>query len=533
MTTIIAIFLLSLGLCLNLTPLVIRVAKKYNLVDSPSERDIHTRPIPRFGGIAIYISFFLPFSLALFYDTKILELLVPDRRVICLVLGASLMFGLGLWDDFKRLKPRIKFSIQLISALLAYLGGIQINVLSSPWSSGSIALGWFALPATVLWFMLVTNAINLIDGLDGLAAGVTLFASLVLLVLCISSENFLVAMGFASLGGAALGFLRYNFNPASIFMGDSGSYFLGYMLAGLSIFGSVKGQATVAILIPIVALGVPLMDTILAPIRRFVVGKQMFKPDSGHFHHRLLQLGLSQRRAVILFYVITVCMGVVVLFMVNVRDERAALILILLGVALILGVTKLGYFEYFAMDKVLGWLKDVTDEVGISRGRRSFLNLQMEISRSADIAHLWQNVSGALERLGFDMAEVDIREKRPKAQGSGLKEGQTEKKEEKAEISEDRKGLGDSGIEELRNSGTRGLKGEGRLVWRRGQFDSADDVCGESLLKLELPLLAENKKNYGTLWLIKDLKRDPISHYTLRRVEHLRRTVIETLEKLA
>ncbi|MCD6298792.1 MAG: undecaprenyl/decaprenyl-phosphate alpha-N-acetylglucosaminyl 1-phosphate transferase, partial [Deltaproteobacteria bacterium] len=462
MTTIIAIFLLSLGLCLNLTPIVIRVAEKYNLVDPPSERDVHTRPIPRFGGIAIYISFFLPFSLALFYNTKVLDLLVPDRRVIFLVLGASLMFGLGLWDDFKRLKPRIKFSIQFISALLAYYGGIQINVLSSPWSSGSMALGWLSLPATVLWFILVINAINLIDGLDGLAAGVTLFASLVLLVLCISSENFLVAMGFASLGGAALGFLRYNFNPASIFMGDSGSYFLGYMLAALSIFGSVKGQATVAILIPILALGVPLMDTLLAPIRRFVLGKRMFKPDTGHFHHRLLKLGLSQRRAVILLYVITVCMGAVVLFMVNVRDERAALILILLGVALVFGVTKLGYLEYFAMDKVVGWLKDVSDDVGISHGRRSFLNLQMEINSSADIAQLWQNVSSALDRLEFDMAEMNIKEIRPKAQGSGLKEGQTEKKEEKDESSEDRKGFGDSG--------TRGLKGEESLVWMREQF---------------------------------------------------------------
>lgn len=519
MTTIIAIFLLSLGLCLNLTPLVIRVAKKYNLVDPPSKRDIHIKPTPRFGGIAIYISFFLPFSLALFYDTDVLDLLVPDRRIICLVLGASLMFGLGLWDDFKRLKPRIKFSIQFISALLACLGGIQVNVLSLPWSAGSIALGWFSLPATVLWFLLVINAINLIDGLDGLAAGVTFFTSLVLLVLCITNENFLVAMGFASLGGAALGFLRYNFNPASIFMGDSGSYFLGYALAALSIFGAVKSQATVAIMIPVIALGVPLMDTLLAPIRRFVLGKRMFKPDTGHFHHRLLQLGLTQRRAVILIYVITVCMGVVVLFMVNVRDERAALILILLGVAVVLGITKLGYLEYFAMDKVLGWLKDVTDEVGISSERRSFLNLQMEMSRSNDLKGLWGNVCRAVERLDFDMAEMDIEEVRPTAQGSGLKvkEGQTEKKEEK--------------VESLKNGG--GLKEKERLFWARDGFDKKTDVLGRSVFKLELPLLGENQKIYGTLWLIKDLKRNPISHFTLRRVENLRRSVIGTLKKLS
>jgi len=502
MTTIIAIFCLALFFALVLTPLVARVAAKYNVVDMPSDRKVHIAPIPRIGGVAIILAFFLPFLLPLFYSTKILDLLVLDRQTLAFIIGGLLVFGLGLWDDIKPLKPRIKFLIQTIAALIAYLGGIQIGGLSNPFG-GALDLGWFSIPATVLWFLLIINAVNLTDGLDGLAAGVTFFVSLVLLVLCMTGDRFLVAMGFAALSGATLGFLRYNFNPASVFLGDCGSYFLGYMLAALCIMGSVKGQAAVAILIPIIALGVPILDTVWSPLRRFLLGRRMFSPDGEHLHHRLLKLGFSQRLAVLTIYGITIATGLIAIIMVHAKDERAALILVLLGAAIILGLRKLGYFEYFAMDKIFGWLKDVTDEVGITHERRSFLNLQLELSRSADVNEAWLNVCKALDRLKFDMAEMNIKDIGLMAQGSGQKEGQTEKREQE------------------------------KWVWAREGFDSVNDVTGESLLKLELPLLAEENKTYGTLWLIKDLKRDSISHYTLRRVEHLRRTLIGTLQKLA
>jgi UDP-GlcNAc:undecaprenyl-phosphate GlcNAc-1-phosphate transferase len=492
MTTLITIFTLALIISLVATPLVKRVAMKYNLVDIPDERRIHKKAIPRMGGIAIYIAFFSPFLSFFLFSTTLTDLLSSSKQIIALGVGASLVFGMGLWDDVLDLKPSIKFSIQLISALIAYWGGMCIHEFGLPWG-GSVSLGWFSLPVTVFWFLVVINGINFIDGLDGLAAGVTLFVSLILLVLCITDENFITAMGFAALSGATLGFLRYNFNPALIFMGDSGSYFLGYMLAAMAILGSVKSQATVATLIPIIAMGVPVLDALLSPIRRFLLGRQIFSPDKEHLHHRLLALGLSQRLVVSILYGTTILMGILSILMVNIKDEQAALILFLLGAAVILGMSRLGYFEFFAMDKVYGWFKDVADQTGITHGSRSFLNIQMDIRHSMDLTDVWQNVCKALEQLRFDMAEMSL----------------------------------DSGIERLRDPGVLAP-----CVWTQEVFDRYNDVYKEYLLKLELPLLGNGNENFGTLYLIKDLKRDDISNYTLRRVELLRRSVIGTLEKL-
>ncbi len=492
MTTIIFIFILSFAFSLILTPQVKNIAFRFKLVDLPSERKVHSQPIPRIGGIALFLSFFLPFASVLVYSTQTLDLLKPDAQTIHLIVGASLAFGLGLTDDLRSLGPKSKFAIQIISALIAYMGGIRISVIYLPMIQDWY-LGMLSLPVTVLWFVLVINSINLIDGLDGLAAGVTLFASLVLLLLCVTSGKLLVAMGLAALGGSTLGFLRYNFNPASIFMGDSGSYFLGYMLAALSIMGSIKSQATVAMLIPVIALGVPLIDTIWATLRRFILGQRLFHPDKGHFHHRLLKYGFTHRKAVLCLYGVTILLGMASVFLVNARDDRAALILLLLGAVVFIGIRKLGYLEYVAMDKIYGWFKDVTDEVGITHERRSFLNFQVEISQSWDVKELWSNICRALDKLGFDMAEMHL---------ENMIELRDEKMQEK-------------------------------LIWHReGSKDSCEDICKEYLLKLELPLVDGDNKSYGMIWLVKDLSRNAITQYTLRRVEHLRRTIVSTLKKL-
>lgn len=492
MTTIILIFLLSLMLSLLLTPLMITIAWKYHLVDPPSERKVHARALPRIGGIAIYLTFFLSYAAILFCSEEALELLMAShRRIIYLTLGATLAFALGLADDLWKLSPRLKLMIQIISASVAYMGGIKIYVLILP-GIKNWYMGYCAFPVTVLWFVLVINAMNLIDGLDGLAAGVTLFASLVLLIFCVNTERFLVATALAALGGTSLGFLRYNFNPASIFMGDSGSYFLGYMLAALSIMGSMKSQTTAAILVPFIAMGLPLMDTILAPIRRFILGQRIFDPDRDHLHHRLLNLGLTHRYTVLILYGVTILMGMLSIVIVHTRDDRAALFLILFGIAVFTGVRKLGYFDYVAADKVYEWFRDVSDEAGISRDRRNFLSLQVEITRSGDINALWISTCIALRMLKFDMAEMYLINR------------------------------GNSYPEKMPPART----------WTRDGFDTRTDFCEECVMKLELPLLDAENTVYGSLWLVKDLRRDGISHYTLRRVEHLRRTVIETLRKI-
>jgi len=502
MTDIIAIFLLSMGISIFLTPKVIQLAKKYNLTDIPSGgRKIHTTPIPRIGGVAISLSFYLSFIPMIYISASFSDIIIPDSRLIYLFVGGIVTFGVGLWDDIDSLPPLLKLVFHIFAALIVFIGDIRITHVGFPgmldWH-----LGWFSLPVTIFWIILVINAINLIDGLDGLAAGISFFVCLVLIILCIIGEKLIIALLLAALAGSILGFLRYNFNPASIFMGDSGSYFLGYMLATLSMLGTIKSQAAVSIMIPIIALGLPLMDALWAPVRRFALGKKIFQPDKDHFHHKLLKLGLTHKNAVMTLYGITVFMGILSVVCVYIRNERVAIVLILIGMAVIFGIRKLGYLEYLAMDKIYGWLKDVTDEAGITRDRRSFLNLQMEIEQSKNTDELWDNICKALERLKFDMSEMHL-------------DGNFKREDSET---------GKVCIEDFAHYT--------EFVWTRNGFDRNKDVCNDCLMKLELPLLNNGSKTLGTFWLIKDLRQDLISHYRLRRVEHLRRTVMETLKRI-
>ncbi|MCP4110842.1 MAG: undecaprenyl/decaprenyl-phosphate alpha-N-acetylglucosaminyl 1-phosphate transferase [Desulfobacteraceae bacterium] len=490
MPNIIIIFLLSLVLSLTLTPKVGWLARKYKIVDKPSGRKVHTRPIPRIGGLAICLAFYFTFILVFIFETGIFNY-NPESQVIFLFIGGLIAFGLGLWDDIKGLSPSVKIVFQALAALAAYIGDVRIAYVGLP-GMQDWYMGWISLPASVFWVILVMNAINLIDGLDGLAAGVSFFVCMVLIVLCTVTERPVIAVMLAALAGSILGFLRYNFNPASIFMGDGGSYFLGYMLATLSMLGAIKSQATVSILIPIIALGLPLMDALWAPIRRFILGQKLFYPDKDHLHHRLLKLGFTHRHAVLAMYGVTIGMGILSLMFVYGRDDRTALILIFVAMSIIFGIRKLGYLEYFAIDKVYGWLKDVTDEVGITHERRSFLNLQVEISQSGNMEDLWTNICRALDRLKFDMSEMHLEHS------------------------------------EIKNQKSKNPQ----WVWTNNGFDINKDVCKDCLMKLELPLLDHENKTLGTLWLIKDLRRNSIGHYTLRRVEHLRRTVMATLKRL-
>ncbi len=491
MTTIISLFIISLVSSLILTPLMKSIGKKYSLVDKPGGRKIHTKPIPITGGIAIYLSFFIPLLSSLFVSTVPLKLITLSTPIVAILIGSTLVFLLGLIDDIKGIKAGYKLIIQIIAALIAYYGGIKIEKIGLAWDI-NINLGLFSLPVTIIWFLLVVNAINLIDGLDGLAAGVTFFASLILLVLSITSNRILVSVGFASLAGASLGFLRYNFNPASIFMGDSGSYFLGYMLASMSILGSIKSQATVAILIPIISLGLPLMDTITSPIRRFFLGQNPFKADKDHFHHRLLRLGLTQKKAVLILYGITVGMGIVSFIVVHAKDETAALVLLLLGLSSIIGIRKLGYLEYLATDKLFGWLHDISEDFGIKRARRTFLGWQMAIAEATSAEQLWKVLISTAKFLGLDFMEVSIwknelNDKEPK-----------------------------------------------RYIWhsenKRG-FDEIKDLSKfdfQNILFISVPL-KNSSSYYGIMKVAKETLSSPIDPQTLRRIEHFRRSIEEML----
>ncbi|MCP4049593.1 MAG: undecaprenyl/decaprenyl-phosphate alpha-N-acetylglucosaminyl 1-phosphate transferase, partial [bacterium] len=197
---------------------------------------------------------------------------------------------IGLVDDVINLNAKIKLIFQIFAGSVAYFGGMAITVLTFPFIE-HLNTGFLSYPLTIFWFLLITNAVNLIDGLDGLAAGVSLLVCLILTLSGCLAGNFVVAAAFACLSGAILGFLRYNFNPATIFMGDSGSYFIGYMIAGLSLFGSIKSHTAVTLFITMLALGIPLTDTVIATIRRYMLGKKIFSADKEHFHHKLLKSG--------------------------------------------------------------------------------------------------------------------------------------------------------------------------------------------------------------------------------------------------
>ncbi len=485
-------FLTATAIALLITPWIASWASRRGICDYPSARRVHLKCIPRAGGIALFVSFLVAYSVSLYFSEEKSLVILFHREQVCFLIGAILIFAVGLVDDIKGLSPWLKLAAQILVALLVWFGGINVELLSVGLHDGVNLSSGFSLFVTVFWVVLLINAINLIDGLDGLAAGVCLFVSFTLLALCFSTGKLMVILGFSALAGACLGFLRYNFNPASVFMGDCGSYLLGYLLAVLTIQGAMKSHATVALLIPIIALGVPLLDTLLAPIRRFILGKKMFLPDQSHIHHLLLKLGYSQRKVVVIIYGITVVLGLVSLAFVFMKDQLSAYILVVPGVMIFLGVKKLGYLEYVAADKILGWLRDLTDEAGLSNERRSFLNLQMQIMQSATVDDLWANVTVAVEKLDFDMAELHFN---------------------------DLAGT-------LRNSG------ETRMKWQL-QGSEEFNFNEQYQFKLEMPLMDGVETTYGILWLVKDLKRSSMSHYTLRRVEHLRRTIIGVLNRFA
>lgn len=286
---------------LLVTPLVIRFAPRFGAVDLPGGRRVNKRAIPRLGGLAILAGFAAPLLGLFFWDNAVSEAFLEiPKRAVALLGGAVAMSLLGTLDDVRGVRAWQKLVVQMALAGLAYAAGFRIDNVSLP-LIGELHMGVFALPVTILWVVGIVNAINLIDGLDGLAAGASFFACVVTFVVGILSGNMLVSLLAVSLGGALLGFLFFNFNPARIFMGDSGSMMLGWVLALMSLLGA-KGSTAVALAVPVLALGLPIMDTLLAIVRRFLERRPIFSPDQGHLHHRLVALGLTHRRAVLVLY---------------------------------------------------------------------------------------------------------------------------------------------------------------------------------------------------------------------------------------
>jgi UDP-N-acetylmuramyl pentapeptide phosphotransferase/UDP-N-acetylglucosamine-1-phosphate transferase len=327
-------FLIALIAAYVVTPGVISLAIKTGAMDAPDPRKVHKRPIPRLGGIAIYLAFMAAVLFTVNITTEIMGLL----------LGGTVIAVVGIVDDFKNLPAKVKLVGQILAACILVAFDIRIDFISDPFGD-FFYLEYFAVPATIFWIVGLTNTVNLIDGLDGLAAGVSTIAAVTILIVALQQEYLLVAVLTAALAGAAFGFLHYNFNPARIFMGDTGSMFLGFMLAGISIIGAVKSAATIALIVPILALGLPILDTTFAIVRRYRGGVPIFKPDRGHLHHRLLDLGFTQRQAVLLMYVISAVLGLSAIALSEVSGRIAVMIIIGVVVAVVFGAKKLGIFD--------------------------------------------------------------------------------------------------------------------------------------------------------------------------------------------
>jgi UDP-GlcNAc:undecaprenyl-phosphate/decaprenyl-phosphate GlcNAc-1-phosphate transferase len=303
LTTSALAFLAAALLSVVLTGVVRRIAIARAWLDRPTEaRKVHVCPTPRIGGLAIAIAFFVPVVGVLAWQRG-WSSSEPQQldQLVGLLGGAAFLTLVGLVDDLQGLSPWSKLAAQVGAAAFAQWHGLEIQSISNPFGA-PLELHWLAVPVTTLWIVGITNAINLIDGLDGLAAGTGLFAVVTLFVIAAVGGNGLVALLAAALAGALLGFLRHNFNPASIFMGDSGSLFLGYALATTAIWGSTKGSMVVSLLIPLLCLGLPIADATLAVVRRFIRGVPIFSADREHIHHRLLARGLSHRESVLTLY---------------------------------------------------------------------------------------------------------------------------------------------------------------------------------------------------------------------------------------
>ncbi|RFU63960.1 glycosyltransferase family 4 protein [Peribacillus glennii] len=324
-------FLTAFILSIILTPFVIRLAYKMGATDKPNERKVHEKVMPRMGGLAIFLSFFIAY--VIFGGN------FPNQ--VPILLGALVIIIIGMIDDIYELRARTKLLGQIAAALIIILmGGLEVEFINLPFG-GMLEFGMLSIPITILWIVGVTNAINLIDGLDGLAAGVSSIALITISVMALLMGDLFVATLALIVTGGTLGFLKYNFYPAKVFMGDTGSLFLGYIIAVISLLG-FKNVTMISLIVPIIILGVPLSDTFFAIIRRVINKQPLAAPDKSHLHHCLVRVGYSHRETVILIYALAASFGLAAIIFSLATLWGALLILGILILTIEIIVEKIG-----------------------------------------------------------------------------------------------------------------------------------------------------------------------------------------------
>ena len=508
------VFAATFGLALVLVPLFARVALAWGFVDQPNGRKVHTTPIPRIGGAAIFVSFYLTLGLVVLLFPTVSRQFLLETENLLLIAGSVLAFAVGLTDDFKRLLPWQKFAMQLAAAGLAYLGGIRIETIGY-YSLFQVDLGWLAPVVSIFWIVLVINAFNLIDGLDGLAGGVGLIASLILAYVCFLHRNLPAMLYMLAIAGGLLGFLRYNFHPASVFMGDGGSYFLGYLLGVVSVLAAGQNTATMTFLVPMLAVALPVIDVSMAILRRFVRGQAIFGADKRHFHHMLLRKGLSHRNAVLLCYGVALFICAAALAFLKIRDERAFFILLLMGSTILYALARVGYFHGYDARALLPWLRDVGDEIGLSRSRRSFFNLQLKLNAARTLDELQHHLETTMAHLDISVAALYL-----------APDGK---------LAAERRTGPPAGTDERRQKtplhATVVLRpNPPDWLWQNPDHSMAQ--LHRRLFRVEIDLCNDQGRNFGALVLLKNQAVAPVSHYTLSRIEHLRRSILKALERI-
>ena len=313
------------------TPLVKKLAIKVKAIDRPDARKVHNGLMPRLGGLAICLGFWV----------AILLTQEPSREILGVLLGGLLIVLLGILDDTRGLSPRVKLLGQVLAACVVLYGGVRVEFLTSP-IAGIIDLKYFSYFITVIWIIGVTNAVNLIDGLDGLAAGVSAIAAVTLGIVSIFEGYQEVAVLAFILAASTLGFLKYNFHPAKLFMGDTGSMFLGFNLATIAIIGLTKSATVISLFLPIVILGIPIADTFFAIIRRYFNGKPIFSPDKDHLHHRLLALGLSHKHTVLAIYGVSIILGASAVLTAMLTTPQGVIVMLITTAGVFMAADKVG-----------------------------------------------------------------------------------------------------------------------------------------------------------------------------------------------
>ncbi len=395
----------SLVLSFILTKFVRDLAIRRGWVSAPANaRHLHNSSVPRLGGVGIVFAFLLATTGALIAARFVSDphenfSLAPLATILP---AAILIFLLGIYDDLRDASPYLKFLVQGIAATILFSGGMRIQ--DFPTFLGRHEFSWYtSWLLTILWVIAITNAFNLIDGLDGLAAGSALFSTFVVFVVAMVGNVSLIALVTLTLSGAILGFLRFNFNPATIFLGDCGSLFIGFMLSALALYGTQKSPTIIAVAIPVVSFGLPILETSLSVLRRWISGKPLFGADCEHIHHKLLQRGMSHRQVVILLYGVSAIFALLSLFLLWPTGSTLGLVLAVLGCGIWIGVQHLGYLEFGEIrrlaQRTMGQRQVFVNDLAIRRATE-------ELKSASDFPSLCRILTSAFEANDFDAFEL-------------------------------------------------------------------------------------------------------------------------------